>query len=129
MYTQATTVPAGPDAGNDRVYIGLNDFAAAGGRTATVERSLNAGAAAPAFTSIRIETRGTGTAGQNGPQIRPAVHNDGTVYAIFYGWRSFSATSLVTTDVVVVRDDNWDRARPPSPRSPIPATALPGSGS
>ena len=122
-YTQATTVPAGPDAGNDRVYIGLNDFAAAGGRTATVERSLNAGAAAPAFTSIRIETRGTGTAGQNGPQIRPAVHNDGTVYAIFYGWRSFSATGLVTTDVVVVRDDNWG-----SGATPFTALTDPGDG-
>ena len=122
-FTQAMTVPSGPDAGNDRVYIGLNDFAAPGGRTATVERSLNAGAAAPGFTSVRIETRGTGTAGQNGPQIRPAVHPDGTVYAVFYGWRSFSGAGLVTTDVVVVRDDNWG-----SGASPFTALVDPGDG-
>lgn len=112
-FTQAMTVPTGPDAGNDRVYVGLNDFAAAGGRTATVERSLNAGATTPTFTSVRIETRGTGSAGQNGPQIRPAVHADGTVYAVFYGWRSFSGANLVTTDVVVVRDDNWGSGTTP----------------
>lgn len=106
-YIQAATVPSGPDAGKDRVYVGHNDFAATGGRTATVERSLDAAAAAAAFTTVRIEKRNTGGAGQNGPQIRPAVHSDGTVYAIFYGWRSFSGTNLVTSDVVVVRDDNW----------------------
>src|SRR6267142_6935614 len=42
-FTQAMTVPSGPTAGNDRVYVGLNDFAAASGRTATIEQSLNAG--------------------------------------------------------------------------------------
>jgi hypothetical protein len=112
-YTQVATVPSGPDAGKDRVYVGLNDFAAAGGRTATVERSLDAAAAAASFTSIRIEKRSTGAAGQNGPQIRPAVHSDGTVYAIFYGWRNFSGTGLVTSDVVVVRDDNWGSGATP----------------
>lgn len=108
-FTQAMTVPTGPDAGDDRVYIGLNDFAVASPnrRTATVETSLDAGAATPAFTSIRIETRNTGTANQDGPQVRPAVHSDGTVYATFYGWRSADVNLNITSDVVIVRDDDW----------------------
>jgi len=125
-YTQAATVPSGTDAGKDRVYIGLNDFAASGGKTATVETGLDAAAASPTFKSLRIEKRGTGTAGQNGPQIRPAVHTDGTVYAIFYGWRAFSATSLVTSDVVVVRDDNWATGATPFTALKDPSDNLPG---
>ncbi len=125
-FVQAMTVPSGAGAGNDRVYVGLNDFAAPSGRTATVERSLNAGATTPAFTSVRIETRGTGTAGQNGPQIRPAVHADGTVYAVFYGWRAFNSSALVTTDVVVVRDDNWGSGTSPFTALTDPSDSLSG---
>lgn len=97
-YVQATTV-----AGSDRVYVGDNDFASPGGRTATIDQSFNADALAPIFNSIRIEQRAT--SGQDGPPIRPAIHSDGTIYAIFYGWRAFTGT-VATTDVVVVRDDN-----------------------
>src|SRR5215211_4433159 len=83
----------------------LNLFASCcSGRTATVEQTLDAAVAAPTFDSVRIEKRST--AGQNGPQIRPVVHRDGTVYAVFYGWRSVDITNRVTADVVVVRDDN-----------------------
>ena len=89
----------------DRVYVGSNDFGAPGGRTATLDISLNGAGTNPEFRKVRIERRSTGSAGQDGPQIRPAVHPAGTVYAAFYGWRSFSATDKVTTDVVVVRDD------------------------
>jgi hypothetical protein len=98
-YVQAASV-----GGNDRVYVGNNDFAAPAGRTATVDESLNANALAPAFSSIRIEQRGT--SGQDGPPIRPAIHPDGTIYAIFYGWRAFDGKNA-RADVVVVRDDNW----------------------
>jgi hypothetical protein len=95
------------NAGKDHVYIGNNDFQAQP-QTATVDVSVNAQAANPPFKSIRIETRRT--AGQDGPQVRPIAHADGTVYAAFYGWRSQSGsfpgnTLVVTTDVVVVRDD------------------------
>ena len=99
-YVQATTV-----AGNDRVYVGLNDFAA-GTQTATVDLSFDAQTPlppGPTFTSARIESRGT--SGQDGPPIRVAIHPDGTIYAIFNGWRAFDGTNA-TTDVVVVRDDN-----------------------
>jgi hypothetical protein len=102
-WAQVVKVRSGPDAGKDRLYIGINDFNALP-RSATVEQSLDAAVAAPAFTSARIEQRNT--SGQDGPQIRTVAHRDGTVYAVFYGWRDFDITNRVTADVVVVRDDN-----------------------
>jgi hypothetical protein len=104
-YVQAVTT-----GGKDQVYIGVNDFNASGGKTATMEQTLDGGTASPAFSSIRLEKRVT--SGQNGPQVRPAIHADGTVYAAFYRWisssGSFSSNTLVITnaDAVVVRDDN-----------------------
>jgi hypothetical protein len=118
-FTKATTVRRGPDAGKDRLYVGNNDFAAPGGRTSTIDVSLDAAAPAPAFTSVRIDSRAT--LGQDGPQVRPAVHRDGTVYAAFYGWRMSGAT--ITTDVVVVRDDSWG-----SGVNPFTALIDPGDG-
>jgi hypothetical protein len=96
------------NAGKDRVYIGNNDFQAVP-KSATVDLSVNASASAPTFKSIRIEARNT--AGQDGPQVRPVAHPDGTAYAAFYGWRSQTGsfpgnTLIVTTDVAVVRDDH-----------------------
>ena len=101
-WAQVVKVRSGSDAGKDRLYIGINDFNALP-RSATVEQSLDAAVAAPAFTSARIEKRNT--SGQDGPQIRPVAHRDGTVYAVFYGWRDFDITNRVTADVVVVRGD------------------------
>jgi hypothetical protein len=116
-FALAVTVGDGPNAGRERVYIGSNDFAGQP-QTATVDVSLDAGAAAPVFTKVRIEHRSTGAAGQDGPQVRTAVHADGTVYAAFYGWRTQSGdweanTLRVTADVVVVRDDQWGGGTPP----------------
>jgi hypothetical protein len=97
-FTRAITVGAA-----DRVYIGMNDFnATPTSRTATVDVSQNGGAS---YTSARIESRGTGSAGQNGPSIRPSVAADRTVYVAYFGWRSF-AGGVATSDVVVVRDDS-----------------------
>jgi len=101
----------------EHVYIGDNDFNAPGGKTSTLDESLNAGATAPTFTSVRDEKRTT--LGQDGPQSRPTAHKDGTVYTAFYRWRSssgsFPANTLVITsaDVVVVRDDNFGGGSPP----------------
>jgi hypothetical protein len=104
-YVQATTVKSGTGAGKDRVYVGDNDFNATGGNTATIDQSLNGGATHPSFKSIRIESRTT--SGQDGPPVRPAIHPDGTVYAVFHSWRSFDGhTGEGTADVVVVRDDH-----------------------
>jgi hypothetical protein len=97
--------------GKDHVFVGGNDFAAPMGRTATIDLSRNASAANPAFSKARIETRNT--SGQNGPQIRPTSHRDGTVYAVFYGWRAFNNFNEVTADVVVVRDDNGGAGQQP----------------
>ena len=115
-YVQAHTT-----GGEDRVYVGNNDFSSPGGKTATVDQSLDAGLPTPMFQSIRIEKRTT--SGQDGPPIRPAIHADGTVYAAFYGWRSFTG-GIATADVVVVRDDAGGSG-------PNPFTALlddPGDG-
>jgi hypothetical protein len=108
-FTQATT-----DAGKDRVFVGNNDFLNSPS-TATVDVSQDGGAVNPQYTSVRLEKRAT--AGQDGPQIRPAIHSDGTVYAAFYGWRALngnlSANTLkITADVVVVRDDAWGNSTP-----------------
>lgn len=109
-YVQATTV-----GGNDRLYVGDNDFNGPNGRTATIDQSLDANAACcppppppPQFNSLRIETRGT--AAQDGPPIRTAIHSNGTIYSAFYGWRTmvgnFNPNATITSDVVVVRDNN-----------------------
>src|SRR5215471_1464011 len=102
-YVQAATVASGPNQGKDRVYVGDNDFNATP-QSATIDQSLDAGKNTPSFTAVRVEKRTT--AGQDGPPIRPAIHPDGTVYAVFHSWRTFSnATGAGTADVVVVRDD------------------------
>src|SRR5437762_4558466 len=83
----------------DRIYVGVNDFNQSNGQTATIDVSVDGGAT---YKSVRIETRKT--AGQDGPSVRPAVANDGTVYAAFFGWRRFDGKTA-TSDIVVVRDD------------------------
>jgi len=129
-YVQAATVMGGADAGKDRVYIGVNDFNASGGKTATVEQTLDGGAAAPTFASVRVERRTT--LGQNGPQVRPAVHGDGTIYAAFYRWiastGSFPANTLVISnaEAIVVRDDNWGMGATPFSALVDAADTLPG---
>lgn len=94
--------------GSDRVYVGSNDFDAPNSKTATIDYSLRAHVAGESFHITRIESRST--ARQNGPAIRSTLHADGTIYALFYGWRSltgdFDPAGTITTDVVVVREDN-----------------------
>jgi hypothetical protein len=97
-FVQAATVPAGPDAGKDRLYVGSNDHAPPN-VPATIDLSLDAAAAAPTTSTFVIEGR---TVNRDGFQTRPAVHSNGTVYAIFYALLKDG-----TFDVVIVRDDNW----------------------
>ena len=104
----------------DRVYVGLNDFDAPDGRTATVDVSLDGGAT---YRSRRIETRST--LGQNGPSIRPAVARDHTVYVAYFGWRSQTGSD-VTSDVVVVRDDSGATGSAPFKHLVDPSDHLPG---
>lgn len=124
-YIQAATVPTGAAAGTDRAYVGINEWSqrvngGGTGQTASIDQSLNAGAATPPppsnFTPIVIEARATGAgiAGQDGPPIRPAIHLDGTIYAVFYRWTAANAAfTNITTDVVVVRDDAWGTGATP----------------
>ena len=123
-FIEAVTVGTGPDAGKDRVFVGNNDFAVFPGKTATVDRSLDA-MGGGAFTSLRIETRSTGTANQNGPSVRTATHPDGTVYAAFFGWRARAGLTF-TTDVVVVRDDSWTAGANPFTALLDPGDSLAG---
>ncbi|MGK7918004.1 MAG: hypothetical protein AB4038_21125 [Prochloraceae cyanobacterium] len=112
-YIQAATVLGGVGTARDRVYVGINEVSqhkskGGTGKTASVDLSLDAANATPpppsGFKTNFIEKRSTW--GQNGASIRPVIHPDGTLYAIFYGWRDW-ADPIATTDVVVVRDDNW----------------------
>jgi len=129
-FVQAATVMGGPDAGKDRVYIGVNDFNAPGGKTATVEQTLDGGAASPVFASVRVERRTT--LGQDGPPVRPAVHGDGTIYAAFFRWvastGSFPANTLVISnaEAIVVRDDNWGTGATPFSALTDPSDMLAG---
>jgi FG-GAP-like repeat len=124
-YVESVTV-----SGKDRAYIGVNDFNASGGKTATMEQTLDGGISSPSFSSIRLEKRTT--SGQNGPQVRPAIHADGTIYAAFYRWittsGSFSANTLVITnaDVIIVRDDNWGSGTSPFTSLKDPSDGLAG---
>lgn len=106
-YVQASTALNGPGKGQDRVFVGSNDFQSSNGKTATIDRSDNGAK----FVKVTIESRGT--AGQDGPPVRPAIHSDGTVYAVFHAWRSFDqASGKGTADIVVVRDDTWGNGTP-----------------
>ncbi|HEX2645112.1 MAG TPA: sialidase family protein [Thermoanaerobaculia bacterium] len=118
-YVQAGTFPT---TGEDRVFVGLNDFAAASGRSATVDRTLSGTVATPTWVSARLDPRTT--CGQDGPPIRSAIHPDGTIYAIYYRYRPPSGcVSPIASDVIVVRDDNWAN---PTPR--FAALTDPGDG-
>ncbi|MFQ5824967.1 MAG: hypothetical protein ACE5JB_13005 [bacterium] len=129
-YIQAATVMGGAGVTRDRVYVGHNEYglrknAGGTGRTSTIEQSFNAGITTPTFNPARIESRntGTGVAGQDGPPTRPAIHPDGRIYGIFYGWRGGNLSSGLTSDVVVVRDNNWGLGA-----SPFTALTDPGDG-
>lgn len=119
-FVQATTT-----AGVDRVYVGDNDLGVATGRTATVDRTLSGTVAAPTWSSRRLEVRTT--CGQDGPPIRPAIHSDGTIYAVSYRYRPPSGcVTPLASDVVVVRDDNWTVTTPTFSALTDPSDGLAG---
>jgi len=96
-FVQAATVPSGPLAGQDRVYVGSNDHNPSD-IPATLDYSLDANVVAPVFTKLVIEGR---SVSRDWPQVRPAIHPNGTVYALYY------ADIGASFDVVIVHDDNW----------------------
>ncbi|HEV8324327.1 MAG TPA: hypothetical protein VG389_22105 [Myxococcota bacterium] len=100
-WAEATTVIGGPDDGKDRLYVGYNDSAP---QSATVEIWLDAGAATPTFNQVRLDPRAPSP--NDGYEIRPAIHSDGTVYIGYMSRSSFVGNDSVQ-DLVVARDDNW----------------------
>lgn len=106
-FTQAWTALTGPNSGHDRVYIGENNLqGGTGGKTAGLDQSLTAETSPPAGFDGLTGIEGGTTCSQDGPPVRPVVHPAGTIYVAFYRWTSCSG-STYTSDVVVVRDDNW----------------------
>jgi ASPM-SPD-2-Hydin domain-containing protein len=102
-FIQAATVPSGPGAGKDRIYVGSNDHAPSN-IPSTIDLSLDAAASSPTTSTVRLEAR---TVIRDGYQTRPAIHPNGTVYALFY------ALVGPSCDVVIVRDDNWASSATP----------------
>jgi hypothetical protein len=86
--------------GVENIFVGSNDFAGRGGHTATLEISSDSG---KTFKTIRLETRRTAL--QDGPSVRTAIANDGTIYVAYFGWRKRNA-AIRNSDVVVLRDDH-----------------------
>ena len=103
-WVEATTVAGGQDSGKDRIYVGYNDTGH-GAQSATVDVCLDAATgSSPSFTQVRLDPRSPSP--QDGYEIRPTAHSDGTVYVAYKSWRSADSAG-VTTDIVVARDDEW----------------------
>lgn len=101
-HARALSALAGGGTGQDKLYVGFNNgwgCVMPNGRTATLDVSQSAAAAAPTFTLDLIEARNT--ACQDGFAQVPAPHLDGTVYAAFI--QNWSGSPRL----VVVRDDAW----------------------
>jgi hypothetical protein len=109
--TTATSVSGTPD----RVYVGSNDQLTSP-KSAHIDQSLSAATAAPpagfSTAGITIASR-SAAGGQDGPSIRPTIHSSGRIYVAYFNWTNFSASSIVTADVVVCRDDNWGQGGSP----------------
>lgn len=108
-YIYSLTVIGSADAGKDRVWVGNNEGFASPA-SATVDQSLDAGIATPAFTQIRIDAD-TPVARDN-YQVRTVAHADGHAYAAFYR-RMGALSDGYNADVVVVRDNDWGKSTPP----------------
>lgn len=141
-YIQVETVRDnyGRSEDEDRIFVGFNDFSSnvfifpglldASGRTASVDHSaVSTTADIPVlFKQSIIESHST--AGQNAPAVRVAVHQDGTVYGIFYRYTSltgdFDPYGSITAAVIVVRDDEWGSGDSPFTHLLNPADDSPG---
>jgi hypothetical protein len=115
--TVSKTVP------KDVVFNGDNDFNAASGKTATIDHTTDALAAAPVFKTTRVDSRIP--SGVDAPSIRPTIHKGGTVYGAFLHRVSASGSNR-RYDAVVVRDDNFGTGASPFTALKDPADGLPG---
>src|ERR1700730_6825466 len=97
-WVEATTVVSGPDNGKNRLYVGYNRNGVA--RSATVDICLDALATNPTFNQVQLDPRNPSP--NDGYEIRPTVHPDGTVYVAYKSRSSFNFPNRVT-DIVVAR--------------------------
>jgi hypothetical protein len=91
-WVEATTVRGGPDDGQVRLYVGYNRNGIA--KSATVEVCLDARAASPSFNRVQLDPRNPSP--NDGYEIRPTAHADGTVYIAYKSRSSFVSQSSVT---------------------------------
>lgn len=115
-FLEATTVPSGSAAGQDRLYVGYNANGASGvAVNSTVLVFLNATAPFPTFTSNSLDVRNPADM----PPTRTAIHHrTGTIYCAFYSYNGPLLPGGIpnpsaTRDVVVVKDLNWGASTPP----------------
>jgi hypothetical protein len=105
-FTHRSMMP--PDV--DKLYIGYldRDQNTFHSMIATVDVCLDAKAAAPNFTKVVLNPRPT-VPPQDGYEVHPAAHSDGTVYIAYKGYTALydQATETVITNIVVARDDSW----------------------
>jgi hypothetical protein len=118
-YIQAAKVTLGTTQ-KDVVFNGNNDFGATSGKTATIDHTTDALAAAPVFKTTRIDSRPA--FGADAPSIRPTIHPNGTVYGA-YLHRIDASGAIRHYDVVVVRDDKFGTST-----NPFTALKDPGDG-
>jgi len=120
-YIQTARVTVGGTQ-KDVVFNGDNDLSAgtANNKSATIDHTVDAQAAAPAFKKTVIDSRVA--FGVDAPTIRPTIHSNGTVYGA-YLHRIDASGSVRHYDVVVVRDDKFGTSA-----NPFAALKDPGDG-
>jgi len=100
--------PMPPDV--DKLYIGYLDRSQNiwHSMIATLDVCLDAKAASPIFTPVVLNPRPI-VPPQDGYEVRPAAHSDGTVYVAYKGYTVpyNGVTETVFTNIVVARDDGW----------------------
>jgi hypothetical protein len=106
VFTDRPIMP--PDV--DKLYIGYldRDQNSSDSMLAAVDVCLDAKAAPPIFTKVVLNPRPI-VPPQDGYEVHPAAHSDGTVYVAYKGYTVpyNKATETVITNIVVARDDNW----------------------
>lgn len=116
----------------DLAYVGNNDLthskvARSDGRTAALDFSIDASNVYSHnnFHTLYLEKGSTGD--QDSPCIRPAIHPSGRVYAAFIRFKTPAIIeSLVTSDIVILRDDAWGRSSSPFSVLTDPVSKIPG---
>ena len=127
-WVEARKVVGGVDDGKYRVYVGYNDNnIGMNVATATVEICLDALAAAPVFTTVKLNPRAIGAGVRDFYAVRPVSHADGTVYVAYERWSAGAFGANVTADVVVARDDHWGAGATPFTDLKDPGDGLAGS--